>query len=119
MWAALTFPIGAARTALILLPIVPGLALILSAVRPFAEIVAPALGGFDYSNATKGELIATVGTNELPPEYLKALRDLGQSVKEEDAYRGYWIGASIDAKTGERHGAAPRDLRLGGSVAGY
>lgn len=87
-------------------------------MTPEQAIATPSLGGFDYSNAAKGELIATVGAQELSPEYMKALRELGQAVKEDDANRGYWIGASIDAKTGARHGGGARELQFGGSVAG-
>jgi gamma-glutamyltranspeptidase/glutathione hydrolase len=88
-------------------------------MTPQEAIASPALGGFDYSKATSGELIGIVGEKEFSADYLRGLRDLGQSVKEDNAERGYWIGISVNPNTRALHGGALRELALGGSASGY
>jgi gamma-glutamyltranspeptidase/glutathione hydrolase len=87
-------------------------------MTPHQAIASPALGGLDFSRAADGEIGANVGAGELSDKYLQELRDLGQSVREDDLQRGYWIAIGIDASSGLRGGAL-REMQIGGSAQGY
>jgi gamma-glutamyltranspeptidase len=84
-------------------------------LTPQQAINQPSLGCFEFGGVDK----LTVGTKEFAPEYLQAVRDLGQNVIESDPLRGYWIGIQIDATTGALHGGAIRELAMGGRAVGY
>lgn len=83
-------------------------------LTPQQAINEPSLGCFEFGGIDK----LTVGAREFSPEFLQALRDLGQDVIENDPLRGYWIGIQIDPKTRELHGGAIRELALGGRAVG-
>ena len=84
-------------------------------LTPQQAINEPSIGCFEMGGI--GRL--TVGAKEFPPEFLEAVRDLGQDVVESDALRGYWIGIQIDPVTRELHGGAIRELAMGGRAVGY
>lgn len=84
-------------------------------LTPQQAINEPSIGCFEMGGI--GRL--TVGAKEFPPDFLKAVRDLGQDVVESDPLRGYWIGIQIDPVTGELHGGAIRELAMGGRAVGY
>lgn len=84
-------------------------------LTPQQAINEPSLGCFEFGGVAK----LTVGTKEFTPEFLQALRDLGQDVGESDPLRGYWIGIQIDPATRELHGGAIRELAMGGRAVGY
>ena len=89
-------------------------------LTPQQAIDAPALGAFDYVEGVPPELAATVGQGEFSDAYLKSLEDLGQVTKSQNATRGYWLGVSIDPKTGLRRAGAMREFpQLRGGAAGY
>jgi hypothetical protein len=50
---------------------------------------------------------------------LKELRELGQPIKEDNVARGYWIGVSIDERSGTLHGGALREHNASGMAVGY
>ncbi|EQD48303.1 Gamma-glutamyltranspeptidase, partial [mine drainage metagenome] len=75
-------------------------------LTPQQAINEPSIGCFEMGGI--GRL--TVGAKEFPPEFLKAVHDLGQDVVESDPLRGYWIGIQIDPVTRELHGGAIREL---------
>ena len=84
-------------------------------LTPQQAIDEPSIGCFEFGGIDK----LTVGTREFSPEFLQALRDLGQDVIENDPLRGYWIGIQIDPVTRELHGGAIRELAMGGRAVGY
>ena len=84
-------------------------------LTPQQAINQPSIGCFEMGGI--GRL--TVGVKEFPPEFLKAVRDLGQDVVESDSLRGYWIGIQIDPVTRGLHGGAIRELAMGGRAVGY
>lgn len=85
------------------------------AQTPQQAINEPSLGSFEFGGTRK----LTVGRDELTPQQLQAVRDLGQEVAENDPLRGYWIGIQIDPHTRELHGGSIRELALGGRAVGY
>ena len=88
-------------------------------MSPEQAIASPAHGGFDYSKAASGDIGALVGVGEFKPDYLKQLNDLGQTTREDDAQRGYWIAVAIDPGTPRLRGGALRELKIGGGAEGY
>jgi gamma-glutamyltranspeptidase / glutathione hydrolase len=92
-------------------------------MTPQQAINAPSIGGFALSKEASGgsTLSGIVGVGDFDGAYLKELRDLGQSVKEDNAARGYWIGVSIDQMNGTLHGGALREFDAGGNgiAVGY
>lgn len=84
-------------------------------LTPQQAINEPSIGCFEFGGIDK----LTVGTGEFSPQFLQALRDLGQDVIENDPLRGYWIGIQIDPATRELHGGAIRELAMGGRAVGY
>jgi gamma-glutamyltranspeptidase / glutathione hydrolase len=84
-------------------------------LTPQQAINEPSIGCFELGGIDK----LTVGTKEFTPEFLQAVRDLGQDVIESDPLRGYWIGIQIDPVTRELHGGAIRELAMGGRAVGY
>ena len=89
-------------------------------MTPQQAIDAPALGSFEFVPGVPPELAATVGEGDFSDAYLKSLSDLGQITKPSNATRGYWLGVSIDPKTGLRRAGAMREFpQLGGGAAGY
>jgi len=82
---------------------------------PQQAINEPSLGSFEFGGV--GSL--AVGANEMAPQHLQAVRDLGQDVTENDPLRGYWLGIQIDPDTRELHGGTIRELALGGRAVGY
>jgi gamma-glutamyltranspeptidase / glutathione hydrolase len=88
-------------------------------MTPQQAINAPSMGAFDFSKAAAGEVTGTVAVDDFDDAYLQELRDLGQSVKEDDAARGYWIGVSIDERSGTLHGGALREHDSSGMAVGY
>lgn len=84
-------------------------------LTPQQAINEPSIGCFEFGGIDK----LTVGTKEFSPEFLQAVRDLGQNVIENDPLRGYWIGIQIDPKTRALHGGAIRELAMGGRAVGY
>jgi gamma-glutamyltranspeptidase/glutathione hydrolase len=88
-------------------------------MSPQQAIASPALGGLDFSKAAAGEIGVTVGAGDFSPDYLRQLRDLGQSVTEDDAQRGYWIGIAVNSGKPRFNGGALREMSLGGEAAGY
>jgi gamma-glutamyltranspeptidase/glutathione hydrolase len=89
-------------------------------MTPQQAIDAPALGAFNVVQGVPPELAATVGEGDFSDAYLKSLSDLGQLTVPWNALRGYWLGVSIDPKTGLRRAGAMREFpQLGGGAAGY
>jgi gamma-glutamyltranspeptidase/glutathione hydrolase len=89
-------------------------------MTPQQAIDLPGLGAFDVVDGVPPELAATVAEREFSDAYLKSLEDLGQITKPWNALRGYWLGVSIDPKTGLRRAGAMREFpQLGGGAAGY
>ena len=89
-------------------------------MTPQQAIDTPALGAFDVVDGVPPELAPTVGEGDFSATYLKALEDLGQITKPSNALRGYWLGISIDPKTGLRRAGAMREFpQLRGGAAGY
>jgi gamma-glutamyltranspeptidase/glutathione hydrolase len=84
-------------------------------LTPQQAIDLPSLGSFVFGGVTK----LSVGTKEFAPEFLQALRNLGQDVVEDDPLRGYWLGIQVDPKTGHLNGGAIRELKMGGRAVGY
>ncbi len=84
-------------------------------LTPQQAIDEPSIGCFEFGGIDK----LTVGTGEFSPEFLQALRDLGQDVSENDPLRGYWIGIQIDPDTRELRGGSIRELAMGGRAVGY
>ena len=84
-------------------------------MTPQQAIEKPSLGCFVFGGVKK----LTVGTKEFTPEFLQALRDLGQDVGEDDALRGYWLGIQLDPASGRLNGGAIRELNMGGRAVGY
>jgi gamma-glutamyltranspeptidase/glutathione hydrolase len=84
-------------------------------LTPQQAINEPSIGCFEFGGIDR----LTVGTKEFAPEFLAAVRALGQDVIESDPLRGYWIGVQIDPVTRELHGGAIRELALGGRAVGY
>jgi gamma-glutamyltranspeptidase/glutathione hydrolase len=89
-------------------------------MTPQQAIDAPALGSFEIMPGVPPELVATVGEGEFSEAYLQSLRDLGQGTNPSNAMRGYWLGVSIDLKTGLRRAGAMREFpQLNGIAVGY
>jgi len=89
-------------------------------MTPQQAIDAPALGSFEFVPGVPPELAATVGEGDFSETFLKSLEDLGQITKPSNATRGYWLGVSIDQKTGLRRAGAMREFpQAGGGAAGY
>jgi gamma-glutamyltranspeptidase / glutathione hydrolase len=84
-------------------------------LTPQQAINEPSIGCFQFGGVDK----LTVGSKEFAPEFLQALRALGQDVVENDPLRGYWIGIQIDPATRQLHGGAIRELAMGGRAVGY
>ena len=87
-------------------------------MTPQQAIASPAHGGFDYSRAASGEIAAVIGTGEFSDDYLRRLHELGQTTREDDLQRGYWIGIGIGAG-GLKRGGELREMRAGGGAIGY
>jgi len=88
-------------------------------MTPQQAIASPAHGGFDYSKFAAGEIGAVIGQGEFSADYLRRLHELGQTTREDDLQRGFWIGIGIDAKSGLLRGGALREMQMGGGAAGY
>ena len=88
-------------------------------MTPQQAIASPAHGGFDYSKFAAGEIGAVIGQGEFGADYLRRLHELGQTTREDDLQRGFWIGIGIDAKSGLLRGGALREMHMGGGAAGY
>jgi gamma-glutamyltranspeptidase / glutathione hydrolase len=89
-------------------------------LTPQQAIDEPSLGGFNFGRGGPSDIAGIVGQNEFSADYLKTIRDLGQKVNEDNGARGYWIGISIDPKTGTRHAGIAREIAVGGGgAAGY
>jgi gamma-glutamyltranspeptidase/glutathione hydrolase len=88
-------------------------------MTPQQAINEPSLGIFMWG--TPGEVTPplAVGAKDFSPEFIEQVGKLGQKLVENNALRGYWLGIQIDAKTGELHGGAIRELAFGGRAVGY
>jgi gamma-glutamyltranspeptidase/glutathione hydrolase len=84
-------------------------------LTPQQAINEPSIGCFEMGSIQR----LTVGSKEFAPEFLQAVRDLGQDVIESDPMRGYWIGIQVDPVTRELHGGSIRELAMGGRAVGY
>jgi len=88
-------------------------------MTPQQAIASPAHGGFDYSKVASGEIGAFVGKGEFSDDYLRRLHELGQTTREDDLQRGFWIGIGINAESGLLRAGALREMQVGGGAAGY
>ena len=84
-------------------------------LTPQQAINEPSLGSFEFGGVRK----LTVGCNEMKPQFMQAVRNLGQDMSESDPLRGYWLGIQIDPATRELRGGTIRELAMGGRAVGY